>query len=243
MGILPIRMSGDHDQHRPFEDLAVRHVMGSLDPGEASTFRSHLLDCGECRARVGELRSIASDLADVERAERRERAAQRVEIKEREDDEGETVEPDLPPRAGRGVMIAVVLLVVVLSIWNFVLRGQNDSLQATLVAEQQSAAVINFGEPWTVVEQAAGVEGVARVEQGSLAVMVRGTDDRAPYVITLYDASGTRIHTEAHASVNQQVSWFRGPVSARAARIDVSLDRDTGQTVVFRAEDPALADS
>lgn len=231
-------VTGDHDQHRPYEDLAVRHVMGSLDPGEAGTFRSHLLDCGDCRARVGELRAIASDLATVERDERRERAAQKVETRQREAEQ-EVPPPPSPARTGRVVVVVGILLVIILSSWNFVLRGQNDALVAALEAEAGAAATINFGEPWDRTAQAAGVEGIARVEQGALAVMVRGTDDRATYEVTLYDAEGAALSTERVESRDQQVRYFTTAAPADAERVAVTLDRTTGETVVFRAEEPA----
>jgi hypothetical protein len=230
----PRLVLGD-DEHRPYEDFAVRHVMGALDEAEASTFRSHLLDCAECRARVGELRSIASDLAEVERAERRERAAKLVETKEREldeDDEGLSYEE--PRRSSRVLAIGGVLLIVVLSIWNFVLRGQNESLRDYAGALQASAEVVNFGDAWATEELALGVEGIARVESGHLAVMVRGTDDASTYQLERYDADGELLDTEALESVDGQIRYYRA-VPAETHRVDVTLDRMNGETVVFRA--------
>ncbi len=229
-------MLGDNDGHRSYEDFAVRHVMGSLDESESSTFRSHLLDCAECRARVGELRSIASDLAEVERTERRERAARLVETKEREadpdDDAGLLREPS---RGTRILAVAGVVLIVLLSIWNFVLRGQNTSLDAFAGALQESAEVINFGDPWTTERIAAGVQGIARIEDGQLAVMVRGTDDDAEYEVALYDAEGALLRTYRTPSTDGQVRWFGGPLPAEAATVAVTLDRVNGETIIFRA--------
>ncbi|MGI9018259.1 MAG: hypothetical protein ACR2HR_14345 [Euzebya sp.] len=230
-------MLGDSEEHRPYEDFAVRHVMGSLDEAESGTFRSHLLDCSDCRARVGELRSIASDLAEVERDERRERAARLVETKEREE-EPDTEYDGYLKQPGRGLKILLgggVFLIVLLSIWNFVLRGQNSSLEGRATALQESAEVINFGDPWTTARVAPGVEGVARIEDGHLAVMVRGTVDGAQYQISRYDAEGDLLDASAIHSVNEQIRWFSGPTRAEAARIDVSLTRGNNQTIIFRA--------
>lgn len=238
--MITAEMTADRDAHGPYDELAVRHVMGALDRSEASAFRSHLLDCHDCRARVGELRSIASELATVERDERRERAAKLVETKERETDQ-EDLDEDLVHGAARGsraMVVVGVLLIIILSVWNFVLRGQNEGLQSALEAEQDSAEVINFGQAWDAPVQAAGVEGIARVEQGSLAVMVRGTDDRAPYQANLYDADGGLLASEPVTSLNQQVRYFRHRVPAAVARVDVVLNRSSGQTVVFRAVGP-----
>lgn len=234
-------MSGAHEEHRPFEDFAVRHVMGSLDEVESGAFRSHLLDCLECRARVGELRSIASDLADVERTERRERAAQRVETKQREAEtaEGAEARDAPPPRGGRVLVIVGVLLIVLMSIWNFVLRGQNEALRELVTAFASSAETINFGEPWLEEQTAIRHQGVARAMDGSLAVMVSGTDDDARYQITLYDADGQQLRrTEAVDSINGQIRWF-SPVPDAVARVDVTLDRTQGEPLIFRAVTPS----
>jgi hypothetical protein len=120
------------DGHRYYEGLAVAHVLGGLDDSEGQVFRSHLLECVDCRARVGELRAIAHDLADVERDERRMRAAQAIDTKRRGDDDG-TEEPDETPdvtRASRITVIVGLVLVIGLSLWNFTLRGE-------LTAQQQ----------------------------------------------------------------------------------------------------------
>lgn len=232
-------MLGNSDEHRAYEDFAVRHVMGSLDEAESGTFRSHLLDCSDCRARVGELRSIASDLAEVERAERRVRAAKLVETKEREaesvDDDDVVDDPGGPGRGSRVLVVAGVVLIVVLSIWNFVLRGQNDGLRDFATALHESAEVVNFGDPWTTEQIAPGHEALARVEDNHLAVMVRGTDDGSTYQLKRYDAEGVLLDTATVDSVDGQVRWFGGPLRAGTHRIDVTLDRQNGDTIIFRA--------
>jgi hypothetical protein len=228
-------MAGD-DQHRAYEDFAVRHVMGSLDEAESSTFRSHLLDCQDCRARVGELRSIASDLVEVERAERRERAAKLVETKEREADHDDDLDDEDEPRSsGRLLVVVGITLIVVLSVWNFVLRGQNESLSDYAMALQDSAETINFGDAWAVEEEAPGVEGIARDEAGWLAVMVRNTDDDATYQLKRYDRDGALLGSATVDSVDGQIRWFSGPLRADTHRIAVTLDRANGDTIIFRA--------
>src|SRR5690606_6579052 len=94
----------------------------SLDQGRV--FRSHLLECSACRARVGELRAIAHDLADVERDERRIRTAKRTEKKAEQEDEDA---PAGPSRlSGRLTLLVAAGLTVLmaLSVWNFMLRGR-----------------------------------------------------------------------------------------------------------------------
>lgn len=230
-------MLGDNE-HRPFEDFAVRHVMGGLDDAQQGTFRSHLLDCTECRARVGELRSIASDLAEVERADRRERAAQRVETKEREAETGthhhRYTEP--PSRTTKVLAVSGVLLLVMLSVWNFVLRGHNEDLIALAAAEIAAAETINFGQPWTTDTLRPDHQGIARVHDGRLAVMVRGTEDDATYRINLFDASGGHVRTATEPSIDARVRWFGGPLNSEVAGVEVILVRGAGaDTIVFRA--------
>jgi hypothetical protein len=231
-------MPGNSDEHRAYEDFAVRHVMGILDEAESGTFRSHLLDCSDCRARVGELRSIASDLAEVERAERRVRAAKLVETKERVAEDEADDDDDEAAGQGRGsrvLVIAGVMLIVVLSIWNFVLRGQNTGLRDYAGALLESAEIVNFGDPWTTEQVAPGHEAIARVEGGRMAVMVRGTDDEATYQLKRYDAEGVLLDAATLESVDRHVRWFGGPMRAGTHRVDVTLDRMNGDTLIFRA--------
>lgn len=168
-------MSREPDAHNTFEELAVRHVLGGLAEQEAQVFRAHLLECGECRARVGELRAIASNLADVERDERRQRAAKALETKRRErerDDDGGDDRVAPSPRSMRLLFFGGIGIMILLAVWNFSLRSNNIELQRLLVAEQNASAVINFGTSWVTVSGPA--EGVAREGDGRLAVFVDG---------------------------------------------------------------------
>jgi len=63
------------DRHARFEQLALSHVLGGLDRGDADDFRSHLRTCAPCRARVAELRGISSSLDAAAREERRRAVA------------------------------------------------------------------------------------------------------------------------------------------------------------------------
>jgi len=128
------------DRHRYYEELAVSHVLGGLSESDGRVFRSHLLDCPHCRARVGELRRIANDLADVERDERRVRAAKAIETKRREDDD--EVDVDEPVTSTRGSRLAVfvgLLLILGLLSWNFLLRDRNGE-QAQMLEHAGIAA-------------------------------------------------------------------------------------------------------
>ncbi|HWB70969.1 MAG TPA: hypothetical protein VG452_02030, partial [Egibacteraceae bacterium] len=137
--------------HRYFEGLAVSHVLGGLDDSEGRVFRSHLLECGVCRARVGELRAIAHELADVERDERRVKAARAIETKRREVEE----EPPEPSASSpRSVQVAALLGLVVimgLAAWAFTLRGTVTNLQLAVDQLLKASTVRELGAPWRVV--------------------------------------------------------------------------------------------
>ena len=166
------------DGHRYFEGLAVAHVLGGLDDSEGRVFRAHLLECGNCRARVGELRAIAHDLADVERDERRVRAAQAIDTKRREseDDADEQAEPLPSARSSRITVIVGLVLIIGLSLWNFTLRGAL-TLQETRNRELVDAGVMaESGDPWTAVRQATGVEGSVKQDERKFLVTVDGLD-------------------------------------------------------------------
>lgn len=140
-------MSEGDDRHRFYEQLAVTHVLGGLSESDGHAFRSHLLECGQCRARVGELRSIAHDLADVERDERRVRAAKAIETKRR--DEDTDLELDEPPpssRLSRTAVLVVLGLVFALTAWNFTLRNQLARQELTIGASEAATDLLIDGD-------------------------------------------------------------------------------------------------
>ena len=186
----------DHvDGHRYFEGLAVAHVLGGLDDSEGRVFRSHLLECGNCRARVGELRAIAHDLADVERDERRVRAAQAIDTKRREseDEIDEQAEAPPSPRSSRITVIVGLVLIIGLSLWNFTLRGAltvQEAHNRNLVA---MGVIAETGEEWDVVREAPNVEGTVKHKGDEAVVTVEGLDAKQIYGVYVQNASGTVI--------------------------------------------------
>lgn len=137
-------MDAGHDH---FEELAVGHVLGGLPSDDAARFRSHLTGCRDCRARVAELRDIASDLAAAEREERA-RARVKTEVARRDDDE-----PGLGPawsvssRALSVVAALALLAVLGLAFWNFHLRDQNERLLAVTEAREAILEGLATGSP------------------------------------------------------------------------------------------------
>lgn len=181
------------DEHRHFEEMAVAHVLGGLDEDDGRVFRSHLLECPNCRARVGELRALAHDLADVERDERRLRAAKAVETKPRKQDDGGDGKPRQRARS-RLVPVMVIGAVVSLGAWNFTLRGNLERLESALDSSMAAAAVLEFGMPGEVVREADGVRGQVKAEQGTMVVLIDGLDDERPYGLYVRTEGGEVVY-------------------------------------------------
>jgi hypothetical protein len=179
--------AGGRDEHRPFEDMAVAHVLGGLDTYQGRLFRSHLLECPDCRARVGELRAIASDLAGVERDERRQRSVQSVETKQRDEAEEPRPEPSAPVGVPRWVALVLATAVVVLGSYAFLLRSSNDQLERALDDRLEASAALEHGTPLPVSFRAPGIEATARVHDDRLALLVEGLRDDTPYGVYLVD--------------------------------------------------------
>jgi hypothetical protein len=119
------------DLHARYEQLALSHVLGGLERGDANDFRTHLRGCGDCRARVAELRGISSTLDAAAREERR-RAAEAPP--ERRDP------PVTARRAGPGrlsVVLVAATVVLAFGFWNLHLRTSADTYFA--VAEERAA--------------------------------------------------------------------------------------------------------
>ena len=182
----------EDDGHRYFEGLAVAHVLGGLDDSEGRVFRSHLLECSSCRARVGELRAIAHDLADVERDERRVRAAQAIDTKRREAEEevDETTEAMPSARSSRITVVVGLIMVLGLSLWNFTLRGTLELQQADNARLRQAGVVADSGDEWDVVREVNGIDASLTVKDGSMLLVMDGLDPEQAYGVYAEDAAG-----------------------------------------------------
>jgi hypothetical protein len=200
------------DEHRPYEDMAVAHVLGGLDTDQGRVFRSHLLECSDCRARVGELRAIASDLAGVERDERRQRSARAVETKHREVEDAD--EPPPPPNRDlpRWVVFGLALAVIAIGSYAFVLRTANTRLEGALEQRLEASAAMEHGDPLAVDYRAAGLTATAKVHEGRVALLIEGLDDETAYGVYLLDdqESGSR-------------TTYRHPLIARDGKVFVLL--------------------
>jgi hypothetical protein len=185
----------DAGGHRYFEGLAVAHVLGGLDDSEGRVFRAHLLDCGSCRARVGELRAIAHDLADVERDERRVRAAQAIDTKRRESDEEVDETADVIPsqRSSRMTVIVGLVLIIGLSLWNFTLRGGMQVQQEINRHLMQAGVIADSGEVWTEAFEANEVEGSVKSNETQFLLTLDGLEAERTYGVYALTSGDTRV--------------------------------------------------
>lgn len=175
------------DGHREFEDMAVTHVLGGLTESHSRVFRAHLLDCSQCRARVGELRAIASSLADVERVERRQRAAKALETKPRDEDDDE--DEDYVEGSSRRMRLLFALGLVVLGLlasWNFLVRGQAARLEQALGQQEDAGVVRELGASWTPAQHADGVAGTVKSYEGEVVVTLDGLREVENEVFGIY---------------------------------------------------------
>jgi len=180
----------------------VAHVVGGLTLDEGRLFRSHLLECTACRARVGELRAIAHDLADVERDERRERAAKRTDTKERPDDEAEAVAPPATRFRGRTTLLLGIglVLLMALSSWNFVLRSRLEHAEDLMALQRRAVTVLQDGTPWRSLPSS-GAEGQVVTLDRDMVVMVHELTGTT-YGIYLLNAEGETIHRAQVTATN-----------------------------------------
>ncbi|HSK98397.1 MAG TPA: hypothetical protein VK891_17350 [Euzebyales bacterium] len=176
--------------------MAVAHVVGGLSLDEGRLFRSHLLECSSCRARVGELRAIAHDLADVERDERRLRTAKRTETKTHES-EDDTAVAAAPRISGRATLLvaAGLMVLMALSAWNFVLRGRLQQTEEMMLLLRRSVGVLQDGDAWRVGQSPVpGVDGEVATLGEDMVIMITGLTER-DYGIYLLDATGRTTHS------------------------------------------------
>jgi anti-sigma factor RsiW len=214
-------MQGGEDSHRYFEDMAVTHVLGGLTDPDTRVFREHLLTCSHCRARVGELRAIAHDLADVERNEQRERSAQILETKRRADEEDD--QPATARRTPRSirplVVLAAVSALVALAAWNVSLRAGGSALEEQLRHSQEAAAILEFGASGTVISTASGVDGLVSVRDARLVVLIDGLADDQVYGLYVQDSDGLTV--------------FRHPIRSRDGRVLSWIELPEGASTVL----------
>ena len=231
-----------HDER--WDELALGHVLGGLPDADASIFRGHLAGCGQCRARVAELRSMASDLAA---AEREERATQRL----RTQTEPRPPSPSRPPATGaetplqrRLVVAAAVAAVVVLllSLWTAYLRDQNAELRTVADAHARTLRVLGSGSsvPATTADT---VTGVVAVDGDEVAYSLAGlpVPDGDERLVVWIERGGEleAVATHTRDQLLQEHGRLAATISAAdATRLVITVERmvvsgqPVGRTVV-----------
>ncbi len=217
------------DGHRYFEEMAVSHVLGGLDESEGRVFRSHLLECGPCKAKVGELRAIAHDLADVERDERRVRTAKAVDTKRRDGDDDRDDEPDdrRSLQLSRIALLVGIGVIMLLSGWNFMLRGEVARQQARAHNEREAAALAQFGSQAEIRHQADGIQAAVGYDGKRLAVLLQGVTSSQVYAAYLLDEAGNVLEQRSISASDQRLPWL------------LPLVRGTSRVVITRPESPS----
>jgi hypothetical protein len=203
--------------HRYYEDLAVAHVLGGLGETDSRLFRDHLLGCADCRARVGELRAIAHDLADVERSAQRERSARVLDTKRRTGDDGEAPEPPARGRSRLQPVVALLFLAALVGViaWKVRLRATTSGVEEQLRRSQEAAAILEFGTDGTIVSVGAGVSGRVAVRDDRLVVLIDGLDDNQVYGLYLQDPGGVTVFRHPIQSLDgRALSWLEFPEGA-----------------------------
>ncbi len=225
-------MAQDHDR---FARLAVGHVLGGLPAADAAAFRSHVLTCRGCRARVAELRDLAVDL---EAAEREERA--RVALRTAAPAQVQDPDPD-PPGARitvRHVTVAVVLVIVfslATAFWNLHLRITAESYASALDAQQEVLAGLASGVPIDA-EFAEGVRGLLATDGEQVHASLSGLpilEEDERYVAWLADdgASGPDGGAEARL--------IAGPSGVADGTLVLTLQTEGAQRLLLTREHAA----
>lgn len=222
---------GEPAGHRDYEGMAVAHVLGGLDEERGRVFRAHLLECSDCRARVGELRAIASDLAGVERSARREEqeeeASAALDTKRRDDPA--PAEQSSPP--ARWPMVAVVGLlaaVIGLSMYIFVLRAQITGLEQEVADRATAAAVLEHGNDAPLTFEATDVVATVRTDRGDIAVVVDGLADDETYQATLLNSEAGTSQTMPAAVDDGRLLLL---IERRPGDDGLRIERADGETI------------
>lgn len=217
----------DHDER--WDEMALGHVLGGLADADASAFRGHLAGCGQCRARVAELRSMASDLAA---AEREERATQRLRTQTESRREPEaTHDEQQPHRLRRRAVIAaaaVLAVVLVLSLWNAHLRSENAELRD--VANSHARTLTSLGAGTVVPAQTSGaVTGVVSVDGDRVAYSLAGLP---------IPAEGERlvVWIEADDTFESVSAYTRGQIEREDGRLAATISRPDASRLVVTLE-------
>lgn len=168
-------MTNEHDR---YAQLAVGHVLGGLDAPDAAEFRSHLLSCRGCRARVAELRGIAADLAAAERDERSRLRVRTVTREQPTRQPVEGVEFRITVRQVTIMVVVVMIVATMLAFWNLHLRTVGAGYATALDAQNEVLRGLATGIP-VQVEFGDDVTGMVTTDGEEMWVSLAGIEPLA----------------------------------------------------------------
>lgn len=182
-------MDASHDR---YDELALGHVLGGLDPVDSAEFRSHLVACRTCRLRVAELRDLASEL---EAAEREERTLARLKTEVRSD-EDEAAPDEVADEGIRGALPLVAFISVIVlaaGFWAYQLRAENSELLSATERRETTLAMLAEADR-VDVELERGVTGTVVTDRTRFAFTLAGLPTELPegHILALWleDATG-----------------------------------------------------
>lgn len=202
------------------------HVLGGLPEIEASEFRGHLAVCQQCRARVAELRSLASDMAAAEREERATLRIRTQTAARRDEPEDVQVDHRIPRRRLAVVGVVAALLLTGLSMWNAHLRAQNRLLRDTVTIQEQTISTLGTGTAVPVTTSGA-VTGVVSVDGDRVAYTLAGVPvpDPGERLVVWVEIDGQMLSVAAHTPVQIDDGRLASTVAARdATRFLVTIE-------------------
>jgi hypothetical protein len=134
--------------HEQWEELAVGHALGALEPEDDQTFADHLRECDQCRRVLADMEAVTAQLAyGVDAVEPPPALLESIMSEVRTSDRVSVIR-DRPPvvtpmrRSRRAPRLsgswlataAALVLVVALAGWNFQLRADNAAKSRELAA-------------------------------------------------------------------------------------------------------------
>lgn len=169
--------SAGEGAHVRWDEMAVGHVLGGLDDVDRALFREHLASCADCRARVEELRDMASAI---------ERVAATSDAPA-SPSEGTESDPETHRRRRQGawrerragvLTVAALAIALVGILWILVAVGRDSELVTTARLREATLEALGSGTP-AATTLAEGVQGIVVASDTEIAWSLTGLPDLA----------------------------------------------------------------
>lgn len=192
--------------HEHWDELAVGHALGALEPEDDQAFSEHLRECAQCGRTLADMEAVSAQLAyGVEAADPPPALLESIMSEVRTSDRVAVV-PRQPSgvtelrrrRPGRRLeppwlaAAAALVLVVVLAGWNVQLRADNAAKTRALAVRNQVGQALTDPGTRSVALKSEGRPQAQVLVQGTRAwLVVNGFDqnDRAQHVYVLWQLS------------------------------------------------------